>query len=172
MKRISLTLGTLLLASLLSSGALAQSRGVGLGVAAGVALPDASNISLKTAFNWGFFVDIPLLYTFHITPSTLVYNLKPEGSTASGSATDVSLNFKFIVPLGFLDLFGGILAGLTSSASGLDPHVGVLGGAGIHLVSNLDLFAQLNYKLLLRDSTAGGNIRDLQIFAGPLFRFQ
>jgi hypothetical protein len=146
-------------------------HGVALGAGAGVAVPNGTP-DFKAAFNWGFFVDIPLIYTFHITPSALLYRLKATdtaGTTLYSTwATDISLNFKFVVPLGFLQLFGGVLAGLTARQS-IDPHVGALAGLSINLISNIDIFAQANYRIILPSD--GGTIRDLQVYAGPLFRF-
>jgi hypothetical protein len=175
MRRISLAISAALLTSALSTTALADGRGVGLGVGAGVAVPTSSGSSLakpdfKAALNWGFFVDIPLLYTFHITPSTLLYRLKDSKTDTSAAATDVSLNFKFIVPVGPIELFGGVTAGLTSSTK-VDPHAGILAGFGFSILPNLEIFAQANYKFILRDDDVGGNVRDLQIYAGPLFKF-
>lgn len=169
-RSLSLALPALALGLLAATPAEANPRGVGLGAAAGVALPDGK-IGFDPTFNWGFFVDIPLIYTFHITPSTLVYKLTPKDSDAGAWTTDVSLNFKFIVPIGPLSLFGGVLAGVTA-AQDLEPHVGLLGGGSFNLVSNVDLFVQVNYKLQIRDDDQVGNIRDLQIYVGPLFRFQ
>src|SRR5688572_568718 len=72
-----------------------QKRGVGLGIGAGVALPTIKDVSVDAAFSWGFYTDIPLISTFHITPSTIVYRIDPEAG-GGVSATDVSLNFKFM----------------------------------------------------------------------------
>lgn len=165
MRRTSITIPSLFLLSAFAGAAsprTAEARGVGLGVAAGVAVPDGGDVDFDAAFNWGFFVDIPLISTFHITPSTLLYNFNGV------DATDVSLNFKFMIPLGLMELFVGVMAGLTSSAV-LDPHAGVLAGASINLLANVDIFAQANYKFVLRDDDT--TVRDLQIYAGPLFRF-
>jgi hypothetical protein len=138
---------------------------VGLGFGAGVSAASLGDLSLKTAFNWGFYTDIPLLSTFHITPSTMLYNLAtPIGVQA---ATDVSLNFKFMIPIGPLDLFAAATVGVTSRDR-IDPHVGGLAGASINIISNIDLFVQLGYKIVIAD---GGNIKDFQASAGPLFRF-
>lgn len=153
--------------ALCATPSFAQARGVGLGVGAGIAVPDSGNVDFDPAFNWGFFVDIPLISTFHITPSTLIYELAPEGVEASRYVTDVSLNFKFIIPLGPIEPFAGVTAGLTAAGE-IYPHAGLLAGVSINLVSNLDLFVQANYKLVIVDEN---NVRDLQIYAGPLFRF-
>ena len=152
----------------LAGAARADNRTVGLGVAAGVAVPNGKP-DFSASLNWGFYVDIPLLSTFHITPSTLLYKLR-DSSGAGSSATDVSLNFKFVIPLGPIGIFAGVTAGLTSTQS-IDPHAGVLAGLSIGLLPNLDVFAQANYKFIIRDDNAGGNVRDLQIYAGPLFHF-
>lgn len=139
-------------------------KGVGLGVGAGLAVPTAET-PFELAPAWGFYTDIPLLNTFHITPSAIVYNLNPEGGT-SQSATDISLNFKFMVPLGKLDIFAGVTAGVTSTTE-LTPHMGGLVGASLNLVSNIDGFINVNYRYVAREQI----IHDVQVFAGPLFRF-
>lgn len=168
MRRTCLAVSTLLLGLAASSPALADGRGVGLGVAAGVAVPNGKP-DFNAAFNWGFYVDIPIIYTFHITPSTLVYRLK--GTDATGPidqpATDVSLNFKFMIPLGPIEPFIGVMGGVTS-ANDVNPHAGVLGGLSISVLPNIDIFAQANYKVIIKNDN---NIRDLQIYAGPIFRF-
>ncbi|MBI2374563.1 MAG: hypothetical protein HYV07_11260 [Deltaproteobacteria bacterium] len=143
---------------------------VGLGVGIGLAVPDSdlTNVSLSPALGWGFYTDIPLLSTFHITPSTIVYRLDPKDGSGV-SATDVSLNFKFIVPLGPLDIFAGVTTGVTS-ATELSPHLGALAGASLNLIKNLDAFINMNYRITIRDDQAG-NVRSFQIYVGPLFRF-
>ena len=50
-------------------------------------------------------------------------------------------------------------------------HAGILAGISINLFPNLDIFAQANYKFIIRDDNVGGNVRDLQVYAGPLFKF-
>jgi hypothetical protein len=149
--------------SIFASEAQAR-RGVGLGVGAGVAVPTAE-MPFKLAPAWGFYTDIPLLDTFHITPSALVYNLNPK-SGGEQSATDISINFKFVVPLARLDLFAGVTAGVTSTNK-LTPHMGGLLGLSMNLVSNVDGFINVNYKYVAQEQI----VHDIQIFAGPLFRF-
>jgi hypothetical protein len=140
---------------------------VGLGVAAGVALPDGHTADIassdwKPGFDWGFYVDIPLIATFHITPSSELYKL------GGNNATDMSLAFKFIVPLTGFDAYAGFVPGVTAVGDSTAPHVGVVGGVAFPLVSNLDMFAQAKYKVLFdRDE----NIRVLHLNAGILFRF-
>lgn len=147
---------------LAAPAAAEASDSVGLGVAAGVAVPHGGGLpSTEAVANWGFSVDIPILETFAISPSTYLYRVNDR------AATDVSINFKFIVPLGRLEIFGGVTAGITT-AEAFDPHVGALGGAELQLISNLGVYAQVNYRVLLQD---GEDTRDLMVFAGPMFRF-
>ena len=63
------------------------------------------------SFAYGFYVDIPLISTFHITPSSELYKF------ADQNATDFDLAFKFIIPLG----------PSTSSGAGSGTHRG-----GVH----------------------------------------
>lgn len=140
-------------------------RGVALGVGAGLDVPDGrEGIDFDLGYNWGFFVDIPLISTFHITPSTLVRKINGVYDT------DVGLAFKFVVPLGVIEPYGAVLAGLTAGGGHLNPHLGLAGGANFWLIANLGVFAQLNYKLILYDDPVG-NVRDLQIYVGPVFQF-
>ena len=67
---------------------------VGLGITSGTVVSTSERDS-QFSFSGGFYTDIPLLETFNITPSTTVYRYKGE------SATDISLNFKFIVFISF-----------------------------------------------------------------------
>lgn len=165
MRRLLTSLAFLSAVALTAGPAEAVPRGVGLGLGLGAALPHDGH-GFDPALSWGFYVDIPLISTFHITPSTLVYTLKRPGQDGI-SATDVSLNFKFMVPLGPLELFAGLTAGLTSTQD-LDPHVGGLAGAQFRVLPNVDVFAQANYRVIL---IGDRNIRDLMIYAGPIFRF-
>ncbi len=161
-------------AFVLASGrpAAAGAQGVGLGVAAGVDVYRASpeegdSTDREAGFAWGFFVDIPLLETFYITPATTLYDL--DFGTGKVSVTDVDLNFKFIVPLGTARLGGGVTAGLTS---GLDEdyygHYGLLGYFSVNVAGNLEGFALLQYK---RIPFQGGSIENTHAFVGGMFVF-
>ncbi|MEO0606250.1 MAG: hypothetical protein AAF211_32775 [Myxococcota bacterium] len=163
----------LMLASMLPDSALAhrpesRGRGVGLGVAAGVNLAEAAELEIPNSFAWGFFVDIPLLETFYITPAATVYELG-EGDTRT-SHTDIDLNFKFIVPIKRVSLGAGVTTGLTTGFDQYRGHFGGLAHLGINIVSNVDLFAMGQYKYL-----ATGNfdpdINNVHIFGGAMFRF-
>ncbi len=178
--RIALALAVALLAATAPARANPQpwngswntASGVGLGVAIGADIPSSAR-DFKVSPDWGFFVDIPLLESFHITPSTMLYTLRPSNSAVNGpgsQATDVSLNFKFNIPVNRVDIFAGVTVGITSTES-LDPHMGLLAGATYHFLPNLGLFAQVNYKYLFRSDDVGGNVHNVQIYAGPMFRF-
>jgi hypothetical protein len=150
-----------------AAASLHAQSGVGLGVSVGTTLPqgattDISSSDWKPSLNWGFYVDIPLLSTFNITPSSELYKLGDE------NATDMSLAFKFIVPLPGFDFYAGFVPGLTAVSSSTAPHVGVVAGGAFVLVSNLDMFVQAKYKILFDGDE---NIRVLHVNAGVLFRF-
>ncbi len=153
---------------LLASAALLPAQsGVGLGLFGGMTLPhgettDIPSSNWEPAFNWGFFVDIPLVQAFHIATSSELYTL------GSDAATDMALSFKFIVPLSSFDLYAGVVSGLTAVGDTIAPHVGVLVGGAWILVSNLDAFVQGKYNVVLDGSE---NIRVLHVNAGVIFRF-
>jgi hypothetical protein len=133
----------------------------------GLALPNGGTTSLsspgwQTAFDWGFYVNIPLVSTFHITPSSELYKFDNQ------NATDVDLAFTFIVPLGAFDAYAGVAPGLTAVQDILAPHIGALGGVAIRLISNLDAFAQVKYTVLFE---GGRNMGILHATAGVLFAF-
>ena len=150
--------------------ALAGAQGVGLGIAAGAVSSgtelDGLEKSLGTGFSWGFFVDIPLTKTFYISPATTLYEL--DFGPGKRPATDVALNFKFIVPVASLKLGAGVSAGLTVAEEKYMPHMGALGYLSMNLVSNLDGFAMVQYKHLVRDIQA---VDDIHAHAGVMFRF-
>ncbi len=154
--------------ALVMTGALAAAQsGAGLGVAVGTTFPqnstdDVSFDDWQPSFDWGFYVDLPLLSTFHITPSAELYKFGDE------NATDMALAFKFIVPLSHLDFYAGFVPGLTATGSTTSIHIGVLAGAAFVLVSNLDWFVQGKYTFVFEGDE---NIRVLHLNAGLLFRF-
>ncbi len=161
--------GFLLLAVLGIGPAAADSSAtsVGLGLSAGLALPNGGTASISSpswqpSFNWGFYVNIPLVSTFHITPSAELYRF------GSQNATDIDLAFKFIVPLGVFDAYIGVAPGLTAVQDILPLHVGALGGATFRLISNLDAFVQVKYTVLFEGSQ---NMGILHVTAGVLFAF-
>ena len=145
----------------------ASSGTVGLGISLGLALPQGSTVNIPStdwvpSFNWGFYVDIPLISTFHITPSSELYQF---GKT---NATDIDMAFKFIVPVSSFDIYAGVEPGLSAVGDVLDAHVGLLGGAIFRLVSNLDAFAQMKYTVVFDGNE---NLRVIHINTGILFAF-
>ena len=146
----------------------ADASGVGLGFSLGGAMPTANLTSVPPpasavlSFDYGFYVDIPLISTFHITPSSELYKF------ADQNATDLDLAFKFIVPLASMDIFAGFVPGLTAVASTLDMHLGVLVGASFSLVSNLSAFVQGKWDLLF---DPGQNVSVFHVTTGILFAF-
>jgi hypothetical protein len=145
----------------------AQSGPIGLGIAVGVAFPAGSTPGIPSSdwsasFNWGFYVNIPLIYSFHLTPSAELYKF------ADQNATDMAIAFKFIVPLSRFDLYAGAVPGLTAVGDVTAAHVGVLAGTSFRLTSNLDVFVQGKYKWVFQGEQ---NIRVLHANAGLLFNF-
>jgi len=146
----------------------AQSQNpVGLGVSFGVAdatggTPNIPNPGGSLSFNWGFYVDIPLIYTFHITPSSELYKIQNQ------NATDIDLAFKFFVPLSGFAIYAGVVPGFTAVTTVLDPHIGALVGVTMQLVSNLDFFIQGKYNVVF---DGGQNMQIIHLNAGILFKF-
>ncbi len=160
-------LALLLLAAALPVAAQSSADSVGLGVAVGLAFPQDSvpgipSTDWKTSFNWGFYVNIPIISTLHLTPSAELYRFD------NTNATDFSLAFKFIVPLSRFDLYVGLVPGLTAVADVTAPNVGLLAGGSFRLVGNLDLFVQGKYDWVFRN---GENLRVLHANTGILFIF-
>jgi hypothetical protein len=162
--RFAILVVTLLVMVALSPGA---QTGVGLGVLVGAAFPDGGTSEIPGeawdgSFNWGFFVDIPLLSTFRLSPSSELYKFGEE------NATDMALAFTFVVPLASLDLYGGIVPGITTTGDITAVHVGGLVGAAFGLLGNIDLFVQGKYKVVFHDDE---NLRVLHLNTGLLFVF-
>ncbi len=154
----------------------ARAEAVGLGVMAGGVFPVADNKTLdavlKASFGYGFFVDIPLIASFHLTPSALVYRVND-----TLTAADMGLSFKFIVTTPFIRPYVGLNAGTTVFGAGTDFSVGGIGGAYFNLVANLDAFVQGGYSVIVRDAQSatnpgGGNVKVGSAAAGVLIRFQ
>ena len=133
--------------------------GVALGVTTGPMF-NSSTRGTVFSFTGGFYTDIPLLDTFYFTPSTTIYRYR------SWLDLDLSLSFKFVVPVEKIRFMGGISAGLTSSET-LLPHVGVFGGASFHFMNNLDWFINTNYLHQFDQPTT----HSIAITTGPLFIF-
>lgn len=158
--------------SLVVRSAWAEPKGVGLGVAIGAAhsgtelTVDEIKSKAGSSFAWGFFVDIPLLETFYLTPSAMLYELDLGGEKRA--LTDVDLNFKFIVPLSSVRLGAGVTAGVTSGLGKYVGHWGGLGFLSLNLVSNIDVFLLAQYKRVLYEVK---ELEHLQGYLGGMFRF-
>ena len=174
MKKQYMTALTLLMFAIAApQNALADAKGVGIGVAGGLAwsgdeLENPQGIMEKvgSGYAWGFFVDIPLTDTFYISPATTIYELNLGNEKKP--VTDIDLNFKFIIPLNKLQLGIGVTAGLTIAEQKYHGHWGALGYLGYNIVSNIDLFVMTQYKQLVR---TGKEINDLHNYLGVMFRF-
>ncbi len=168
MKRMVFSVG--ILALIMAAAPLsAQTSGssVGLGLSLGAAFPSTAPLSVTGAdtsvsFDWGFYVNIPLVYTFHLTPSSELYRFGTQ------NATDFDIAFKFIVPLSLFNIYAGFVPGLTTVSDVLAVHVGALAGGSFHLISNLEAFVQAKYVWLFM---GGQNVGVFHLNAGVLFTF-
>jgi hypothetical protein len=168
---ITLSVLLLLLTAALPAAAQSSADSVGLGVSAGLAFPQGATPEIdstdwRASFNWGFYVNIPIISTLHLTPSAELYRF--DGSSGEANATDISLAFKFIVPLPRFDLYVGLVPGLTAVADVLPVNLGILAGGSFRLVGNLDLFVQGKYTWVFQ---GGENLRVLHANTGILFLF-
>ncbi|MEE8409372.1 MAG: hypothetical protein V3T05_07190 [Myxococcota bacterium] len=149
-----------------------DAKGVGLGVAVGfdyqrgVGIDGSVDVGTNQSFAWGFFVDIPLLETFYITPAAMLYEI--DLGDGKQAVTDVDINFKFIVPLGRARVGAGFIAGLTTGLGDYLGHYGGLGFFSFKLVSNLDAFAMVQFKRLAHGSVNYDNIHG---YLGAMFIF-
>ncbi len=174
MKKLYITALTMMFIAIAApQSAFAGAKGVGIGVAGGLVwsgdeIENSVGISQKvgSGYSWGFFVDIPLLETFYISPAATVYELNLGDEKQP--ATDIDLNFKFMIPLDRLDIGIGLTAGMTIAEQKYHGHWGALAYVGYNLVSNIDLFIMSQYKQLIR---TGKEVNDLHNFAGFMFRF-
>jgi len=139
----------------------------GLGVFAGAKILPGGK--LDPSYDFGFFVDLPLINTFHLTPSAEVYRIGGDPTT------DLALAFKFVVPMGRLKPYAAIAPGLTTFREHMDFHLAGAVGLYFHLVANLSLLAQVEYKRMMVEPDDVGDIDvgsgSLHGQAGLLFRF-
>lgn len=165
--RLSVLVGLFSLWLVSHAYANANPQSVGLGVSLGASFPQGDSNALDFddwdgSFNWGFYVNIPLAWTFHISPSAELYKFN------NINATDVSLAFKFMIPMDVLDIYLGVSPGLTTAGNDTLAHVGALGGVSFNLVSNLGFFFETKYKILFEGDY---NLRVLHLNVGVLFHF-
>ncbi|GMV41075.1 MAG: hypothetical protein AMXMBFR64_27910 [Myxococcales bacterium] len=165
MLKRTLVAATLAVALLVPGLSRAHSAGVGMGVSFGVVLPKSEILEMSDAgFAWGFWVDIPIAWKFYITPSAQLYNL--GGKVGENPATDIDLNFKFILPVSFAKIYFGAAGGATVHAE-YDANVGLFLGSSFNLVSGLDVFVQGKYKLVIDDP----NIHMVHVDGGFMYWF-
>lgn len=154
-----------------------SNRQVGIGLLGGAAFPFANEHKYKITESWGFYVDIPIISTFHISPSTILYRLDPADpdTTDIGNSgiTDLSLNFKFVIPLRLWRIY---LAALMGASHGrfveggfIHLHVGGNVGFAYRIVSNLDFTTMCQYKLIIDGDQR--NVNMIQAMAGLQFNF-
>jgi hypothetical protein len=156
-----------LAAAFSATNARADAHGVGLGVAVGMDYYNMkqANSSYQESLSWGYFVDIPLLETFYISPAAMLYQL--DAGNGKQAVTDVDLNFKFIVPISRMKLGAGVTAGVTSGLGDYKGHWGALGYFSLDVVSNLEAFVMVQYKQMTSDN----NITNIHGYVGGMFRF-
>jgi len=163
---LGLLLGVFVLTT--SATAFGHANKVGLGVALGgtYSPTELEQAEIGSSFGLGFFVDIPLLETFYISPSTTLR--RANLGKGEDPATDIDINFKFIVPMGKLSLGAGVLGGITA-ADTFYGHYGALGYLSFQALSNLEIFLLTQYKQMMHDS--GQPVNDIHAYAGTMFRF-
>jgi len=171
--RIGAVVAVVVLALVLApAAASADDKRVGLGASIGAVFPDNGDPETgrdidwdDVGLNWGFWVDIPIAWVFHITPSAEIYDL--GGEVSKGTATDICLNFKFIIPISFMRLFLGLAGGVSVAYDEYNPNAGALVGMSFRLISNLEAFIQGKYKILIDEP----NIHAIHANAGLLILF-
>jgi len=84
------------------------------------------------------------------------------------NATDINLAFKFIIPASILDIYIGLAPGLTTYGDDTLFNVGGIVGVSFNLFSNLDMFVEAKYKILIEGDS---NVRVLHACAGILYHF-
>ncbi len=143
---------------------------VGLGVIGGVNIPISNDTNYEVTEVWGFYVDVPIVSTFHLTPQANLWRIVEDGHKSG--AADLDLNFKFVIPLPGWRIFISALLGLSTGDFNLGmyaPHMGGNIGFTARMVSNLDFVFMFQYKFLV-DGTAS-NAHLLQPVAGLQFNF-
>ncbi len=154
-----MALAAFLLVGLVSLPAMAKPA-PGLGVFSGVKFNSVDDFDLS--HNFGFFVDLPLVSTFYLSPTADTYTL------GEAAVTDLTLAFKFVIPLRGWAPYLGVLPGLSTVSNDRHFIIGGAGGAYIHLVANLSLLVQVEYKQIFKDEIEGGTVHGQ---GGLLFRF-
>ncbi len=159
---LAATVAVLLCTSFFSRQAKADSPGLAL--FSGFVLPDSRNSSNDDdgSHNFGFFVDLPLVYTFHISPGAELYKV------GRSNYTDLVISFKFMIPLKGITFFGALVPGITNSGSDRYGHLGLAAGIELKIISNIAFFGQFKYKETL---SSGSGLRAFHFNGGLIFHF-
>jgi len=143
---------------------------VGLGAIGGVNIPIAKDSGYEVTECWGFYTDIPVISTFHVSPQVNLWRIIDNGKKSG--AADLDLNFKFVIPLPGWKIFLSALLGLSTGDYKIGmyaPHLGGNLGFTYRMVSNLDLVIMFQYKFLV-DGTQH-NVHQLEPLGGLQFNF-
>ena len=136
---------------------------VTLGAGGGIAVPGRTHGGIsETSFAWGFHVNIPVLDTIRITPSSEIYRITDV------YATDLALAFHYVIPFEIFEIYFGVAPGLTAWGTSTSPHVGGLLGFSIPILDDIGGFAQFRYKVLFPAETA---VHVSHILTGLTFSF-
>lgn len=160
----------------LSSFAFAAEKGpsrhkIGLAAIAGAAFPLPMD-DYRITESWGFLVDIPLINWFHLAPSAILYRLDEKDGQDFGE-TDLSMRFRFVVPLPGWKLFFAPFMGMSYGHFGVSDvikfHAGGSLGFNARIVSNVDFVFVTQYKFIMNGGLHDDNLHMLQPMAGFQF---
>jgi hypothetical protein len=161
MRRVALALFVLL--AIAGTATSEEPRSVTLGAGGGVAIPGRTHGGVsETSFVWGFHVNIAVLETFRVSPSSEIYRI------SAVYATDLALAFHYVIPFDFFEAYIGVAPGLTAWGTSTSPHVGGLLGFSVPILDDIGGFAQFRYKVLFSNDT---NVHVSHLLLGLLFSF-
>jgi hypothetical protein len=144
--------------------------GLRLGVGLGVSLPEGLDWVEFEIRDWepglvgGLFVDIPVAWSFHLSPMVTVYKI------GGRHATDLDLGLKLVFPVwpaADLDLTLGVAPGLTTLGSTTAGNLHGLVGASVGLFWSVHAFVLYSYGIVF-DATRSFQVMHAQ--AGLLLR--
>jgi len=155
-----------------------SARGVSLGLLGGVnwQINDGDRTLSDLSEAYGFFVDIPIISTFYIAPEALIYRInfikgsQPDGEYGRG-ITELTLNFKFILPLGAhrfsLGMRGGAVVGAQAANDfPMSGHFGAMAGYDFNFLKNLGFVTRVIYDFV---PIKQGNLHKLFALIGLRF---
>ncbi len=179
----------LLIASLLLVGSLAwaeddedgtaSARSVNLAMIAGPSIPLGGKFRMDVSEAWGGYVNIPLISTFHLEPQVTMYRIiRPKSGYDRprwvGGVTDITNNFKYVVPVPMWHIGFALGVGLThgdfpGTGNTYNVHVGAQFCLGIRMVSVVDFITVTQWRVLIDEGL--GNPHFIQPMAGLQFQF-